>query len=162
MPVQVARLWGWIKIGECMYQTILVPTDFSPAAGQAWDQAKSLAKQFGSKLVVLYVAQPVESHYGIMALMPGLRELEEKQDVESRLKLKELVSAAEADGLSADCAVVSGRPWECVVQEAKNQNADLIVVGTHGQSGFVRDTIGSTAERVVRHSPCPVLVVRSR
>ncbi len=142
-----------------MYQTILVPSDFSECGQSAWNHAVQLAKQHGSRIVVLYVVEPVLSHYGLVGLIPVVRELEEQHDIESRLKLKELVDKASEQGLTVEGKTLTGKPAQCVLDAAKEVNADLIVMGTHGRSGLARDHIGSTAERVVRQSSVPVLVV---
>lgn len=145
-----------------MYQTVLVPTDFSDPANEAWEHAVQLAKAHGSKLVALYVAEPVLSHYGVVGLIPSVKDLEEQNDTASRLELKEVAERAESEGLSVAVEVVTGKPWKAIVEAAENTKADLIVMGTHGRTGIVHDTIGSTAERVVQRAKCPVLVVRSR
>lgn len=145
-----------------MYQTVLVPTDFSDPANAAWEHAVQLAKVHDSKLVALYVAEPVLSHYGVVGLIPSVKELEEQNDVSSRLELKELAEKAESAGLSMTVEVVKGKPWKAIVEAAEKLSADLIVMGTHGRTGLVHDTIGSTAERVVQRAKCPVLVVRPK
>jgi nucleotide-binding universal stress UspA family protein len=142
-----------------MYKTILVPTDFSEAGAVAWDHAVAMAKCNDSRIILLYVVEPLLSHYGVVGLVPGVKELEEKHDIASRLKLKEQVQAAEEAGLNITSRIASGKPWRCVVDVAKEEGAGLIVMGTHGRSGLVHDSIGSTAERVVQRACCPVLVV---
>jgi universal stress protein A len=143
-----------------MYETILVPTDFSEPAELAWRHAAALARAGGGTVVVLYVAEPVLSHYGVVGLIPSVTELEEQHDIASRLKLQELVERATADGLSVKSRIVQGRPWQEIVKVAEEAGADLIVMGTHGRTGFTHGAIGSTAERVVQRASCPVLVVR--
>ncbi|MBI5137070.1 MAG: universal stress protein [Nitrospirae bacterium] len=143
-----------------MYQTILVPTDFSDPADEAWRHAVALAKHCGSRVVLLYVVEPVLSHYGVVGLIPSVRELEEQHDIASRLKLKERVEQAEREGLRVEGRIASGKPWQCVVEVAGQLKAELVVMGTHGRTGVAHETLGSTAERVVRQAPCPVMVVR--
>jgi len=143
-----------------MYQTILVPTDFSEPAELAWKHAVELAKVHGSKLVLVYVVEPLLSHYGVVGLIPGVKEMEEEHDTQSRLKLKELIAETREGGMEVACHVLKGKPWQVVVDEAKKAGADLVVMGTHGRTGIGHESIGSTAERVVQHAPCPVMVVR--
>jgi universal stress protein A len=143
-----------------MYHTILVPTDLSEPAEAAWAHARELARQCRGTLVLLYVAESVLAHFGVVGLVPSVNELEEQHDLAARLKLQELVAQAEELGLKVRSRVVSGRPWQKVVEVAAEEGADLIVIGTHGRTGFAREAIGSTAERVVREAHCPVLVVR--
>ncbi|MFQ5509994.1 MAG: universal stress protein [Leptospirillia bacterium] len=143
-----------------MYQTILVSIDFSEPAEAAWRHAVALAKAHGSRLVVVYVAEPVLSRYGVVGLIPSVKELEEEHDTASRLRLKELAEGGEADGLTVEHKVVSGKPWEEIIRLAAETSADLVVLGTHGRTGISHNAIGSTAERVVQRAGCPVLVVR--
>jgi universal stress protein A len=145
-----------------MYQTIVVPTDFSEAAALAWSHAVALARAGNGTLVALYVAEPVLSHYGVVGLIPSVTELEEQHDIASRLKLQELVEKATAEGLNVRSRIAAGKPWEQVVKLAEEEGADLIVMGTHGRTGLAHGVIGSNAERVVQRAPCPVLVVRPR
>jgi len=144
-----------------MYKTILVPTDFSDAGVAAWQHAVTMANSYGGEILLLYVAEPVSSHYGLVGLMPGVKELEKKHDIASRLKLKEQVQIAEAEGISITGRVANGKPWRCVVDVAEEIGADVIVMGTHGRSGLAHDAIGSTVERVVQWAGCPVLAVPS-
>lgn len=143
-----------------MYQTILVPTDFSEPAELAWRHAAALAKAGGGALVALYVVEPVLSHYGVVGLIPSVTELEEQHDIALRLKLQELVERGESEGLRIKSRIVPGKPWEKIVETAEAEGADLIVMGTHGRTGFAHGAVGSTAERVVQRAPCPVMVVR--
>lgn len=144
-----------------MYKRILVPTDLSEPAEAAWTHARALAQAEGAALVLLYVAEPVLSHFGIVGLLPNVTELEEEQNTAARLKLQELSDEAGKAGLTVSHRVVTGKPWQKVVEVAGEEGADLIVIGTHGRTGLAREAIGSTAERVVRQARCPVLVVRS-
>jgi universal stress protein A len=142
-----------------MYQTILVPTDFSEPGALAWRHAADLARAAGGTVVLLYVAEPVLSHYGVVGLIPSVTELEEQHDIASRLKLQDLVEKAKAEGLAVRGKVAAGKPWQQIVDAAREERADLIVMGTHGRTGLAHGAIGSTAERVVQQAPCPVLVV---
>jgi nucleotide-binding universal stress UspA family protein len=144
-----------------MYHTILVPTDLSEPAEAAWAHARSLAQQCKATIVLLYVAESVLSHFGVVGLVPSVTELEEQHDVAARLKLQELAAQAEGLGLKVRHRVAAGKPWQKIVETAGEEGADLIVIGTHGRTGFAREAIGSTAERVVRQAHCPVLVVRA-
>jgi len=74
--------------------------------------------------------------------------------------LEERVSEARAEGLSARAAVRTGVPYEEIVALARDERADLVVIGTHGRGGINRALLGSVADRVARLAPCPVLTVR--
>jgi len=144
-----------------MYKRILVPTDLSEPAEAAWTHARALAKAEGAALVLLYVAEPVLSHFGVVGLIPSVTQLEEEHDTAARLKLQALSDEAARAGLTVSHRVEAGKPWRKIVEVAGQEGTDLIVIGTHGRTGFAREAIGSTAERVVREAHCPVLVVRS-
>ena len=79
---------------------------------------------------------------------------------EARRRLKTFVPAEEAQGLDWETVIRQGEPFLEVIRFAKEQDVDLIVIGTHGRSGFEHIVFGSTAEKVVRKAPCPVLSVR--
>lgn len=143
-----------------MYQTILVPTDFSEPSEGVWKHAADLAKLSGAKVVVLYVVEPVLSHYGMVGLIPSVTELEEQHDIASQAKLTELAEQAKADGLKVETRVAKGKPWRAIVDVAKEIGAELVVMGTHGRTGIAHEALGSTAERVVQRAGCSVLVVR--
>ncbi|MDH4228377.1 MAG: universal stress protein [Nitrospirota bacterium] len=145
-----------------MYQTILVPTDFSEPSERVWQHAAALAKLCGARLMLLYVAEPVMSHYGVVGLIPSVTELEAQHDIASRLKLKELVDSGKEQGVKVESRVAQGKPWRAIVETAQEIGADLVVMGTHGRTGLSYEAIGSTAERVVQGAPCPVLVVRPK
>ena len=92
----------------------------------------------------------------------------ETEDINARMMrdgrsmLDELRRRAIAPTVTSDAVVAIGKPYQEIVATAKKKNADLIVIATHGHTGLKHALIGSTAERVVRHAGCPVLVVRQR
>ena len=117
---------------------VLVATDFSTASEVAVRVAHGYAKTFGARLHVLHVAWPDER--GLTGLFARLR--------------TELGSA-----VPVVIATVGGDEAEEIVRYAHQHAVDLIVLGTHGRTGFSRALLGSVAERVVRTAPCPVLTV---
>jgi universal stress protein A len=143
---------------------ILVPLDFSPPSDYALTYAKALAAEFGASLHLLHVIEdrlmtgpwPVEVYLGEL---PRIREGLIK-DAESRM-LDCLKSIGES-GIQATGEVLIGSPVQTIVDLAAASGVDLIVMGTHGRTGITHLFIGSVAERVIRHAPCPVFVVRER
>lgn len=146
-------------------QTILVATDFSPPAEKALHYAQRFAQQFGSKIVVLHVIEPVYPYPvdGLMHFPGDLQDpmVELRPAVEKSLeRLAE--TAAQAAGVVVRPKTRVGRAWREITEAATAENADAIVIATHGRSGLAHVLLGSTAEKVVRHAPCPVLVVREK
>lgn len=136
---------------------ILVPTDLSVASLQAWPCAISLARQFGAKLSVVHVVPttvPAElSHIGIV--LDEKRAVAEATAALDRLRRQEL-----PPDLEVDLEVLTGSPHYRLCEAARSLQAEMIILATHGHTGLAHIWLGSTAERVVRHAPCPVLTVR--
>ena len=138
---------------------ILVPIDLSEPSKNALRYALALAQQFGAKLILLYVVEPVATHD--FDYHPLVLELDKIMAV-ARDRLKKLC-AQEVVGPSRieQTLVRNGVAHGEITDAAKRLRADLIVISTHGRTGLKHVWLGSTAERVVRHAHCPVLVVRA-
>jgi nucleotide-binding universal stress UspA family protein len=141
---------------------ILVPVDFSPHAEYAFTYATRLAERFGAKLALLYVVDDsfVTGGWSSEIYVPNVPELMENLIADADRRLATLKASAAALGLTAETAVIRGRPAPAIVEHAKNGGFDLIVMGTHGRTGVSHVVMGSVAERVLRKAPCPVLTVR--
>ena len=141
---------------------ILVPVDFSPHAEHAFTYATTLAERFGAKLALLYVVDDsfVTGGWSSEIYVSNVPELMENLIADADRRLATLKASAAALGLTAETAVIRGRPAHAIVEHAKNGGFDLIVMGTHGRTGVSHVVMGSVAERVLRKAPCPVLTVR--
>jgi universal stress protein A len=140
-------------------QTILVPLDFSDPSRAALRYARSMAEKFGGKLVLLYALQPVATpDFACHPLV--LDEKEAKLSAEVQLE-KVCAEEGVSESLVAQTIVRSGVAHAEITGMAAKLGADLIVIATHGNTGLKHVLLGSTAERVVRHASCPVLVVRA-
>jgi universal stress protein A len=140
---------------------ILVPTDFSPASRKSFSYALRFAKGLGSKVTLLHVIEPPATL--TMAGVPTTAAFSEKEMADTKEALRELVEEADAAGVSdAKSLVRTGVATHEIVEAAKELDCDLIVIATHGYTGWKYFAIGSTAERVARAAPCPVLVVREK
>ncbi|HXM74336.1 MAG TPA: universal stress protein, partial [Chthoniobacterales bacterium] len=139
-------------------RTVLVPIDFSAPSLAAIELALPLLKRFGAELHLVHVFEP-DFPLGAMAAMPLIvPELEVGKRVRRHLK-----EVAEKGGVllrRENIHAIKGRPFREICELARNIDIDLIVISTRGNAGLKHLALGSTAERVVRYSPCPVLVVR--
>jgi nucleotide-binding universal stress UspA family protein len=141
---------------------ILVATDLSEPADEAVRQADQWAKAYGGELVVCHV---VVSSWHMNALFPQRNEGEslEALDLEERAAQEVSARVAELTDRDADgfrIVTESGDPAANIVREAEEEHADLVVVANRGSTGIARLSLGTVAQRVVRHAHCPVLVAR--
>lgn len=141
-------------------QRILVPTDFSRESAKAARYAVSLARQFDASITLVHVVEPSYGP-GDFGGAPVVRQASEKDRV-ARAKAK---LGAMCHHILGPCRIVeivirSGLAFFEITEAAKALGADLIIIGTRGYTSLTRALVGSTAEKIVRHAPCPVLVVR--
>jgi nucleotide-binding universal stress UspA family protein len=138
------------------FERILVGTDGSAHAEVAVTRAVALAKLLSKPLVAIYVVDPVS--FRAMPPESFLADMSSILRKEANDILAGIKNRGKAEGLVVETVVREGRPAEelCAAATAK----DLIVVATHGRRGLGRILLGSVAENVVRHAPCPVLVIR--
>jgi nucleotide-binding universal stress UspA family protein len=140
-------------------KSILVPTDFSPASEKALAYAVPLARACGARLTLLHVVEPVATPDFVSAFPLAMDN--DKVKRECRSHLESIVRALKLEPRIVEKLVVrNGRAFHEIASAAKTLKADLIVISTHGRTGFKHALLGSTTERVVQHAPCPVLVVR--
>jgi nucleotide-binding universal stress UspA family protein len=142
---------------------VLVPTDFGEAAGTALSYGRALAHAFGATLHVLHVTQDMFApSLGVeMANGPAILDLQREVDAFARKELERLVGSEGGGPPTKLLILTSNAPAGLIVQYAKNQQIDLIVMGTHGRQAIEHFLMGSVAEKVVRTAPCPVLTVRN-
>jgi len=143
-----------------MFDKILLPSDFSDCSAEAARAARRLAERFGSRLAVLHVLDepaaldPMFRGEVPLELLRGRMEQYAREGMDAFL-------AAHFQGLAkVETRVASGVPYREIIREARESGADLIVIGTHGRTGVEHVIFGSTAEKVVRMAPCPVLTIR--
>ena len=145
-----------------LLKKVLVATDFGPASESALRYAQALARGFGAELQVLHVVENILARaidgYGYAAISP-----EVQLDVEraGRQQTEALLSDEDRRELNAVAATItSNSPADAIVEYARKNGIDLIVMGTHGRGTIGHLFMGNVAERVVRVAPCPVLTVR--
>ena len=140
---------------------ILLPTDFSDYSANATAYATSFADKFGTELHLLHVLQDLVAMVpepGLAFPPPGDYMQELQQSAEQALA--QLPDPAPSDASKIVRVTCQGPPFVEIIRYAKENEIDLIIMGTHGRSGLAHVLLGSVAERVVRKAPCPVLTVR--
>jgi nucleotide-binding universal stress UspA family protein len=136
-------------------ERILVAMDRSKCSEKAFDQAISMAKICKSTLFVISVIDLYPEVKEIILALEG----KDKVLKGTRKFLEGVKNRAKKENIPCDTIMhIGGQPHEFIVQEAKEKNIDLIVMGTHGRTGLNKLLIGSVAERVVGHAPCAVMV----
>ncbi len=142
---------------------ILYATDFSPASEPALQEAVDLSKQNGSELLLVHVLEPVRYVAGEEFGGPELYvKLEEISDQNAQASMNKLVEKVASLGVKAKGQLLKGVAHEQIVSAAESANADMIVIGTHGRTGFSKLFMGSVAGRVISTALCPVLTVRGK
>ena len=144
-----------------MYKRILVPTDGSEITSKAVQSAIDLAKLAGATLVAVSVKEPFP--YSAISEMQPVppQEFYDAQERIAAARVKTVSDAAAAAGIKCSGHTVEAlHPWEAVVDHAKAQGCDLIVMASHGRRGLAAMMLGSETQRVLVHTELPVLVVR--
>jgi universal stress protein A len=153
---------GLLKPLPFQLRRIVVPIDFSATATKALQYALPFATAFDAELLLLHVTQtwsmPVEYGY-----VPPDSAVSPRQLLDSTRKALDELSTREIGARARyRVQVREGVPWLEIAAAARENEADLIILTTHGWTGLKHALLGSVAERVVRHAPCPVLVVREQ
>lgn len=143
-------------------RSILLPTDFSECANYALPYATSLARSAGASIICVHVIEPVVPTVGYTGIAEPLpiADLSEQLEDSATRELPKIARHEECAGLNVEEVIAHGDAASEIVRVAKERGVDLIVISSHGRTGLGRILFGSTAEAVVRHAPCPVLVVK--
>jgi nucleotide-binding universal stress UspA family protein len=138
--------------------TILVPTDFSDSSKVAMDAAVEVAWKFDASIVLMHAYQVPVYAYPVVPATP-VAELTTHFEEAAQNALTQAAEIVQSRGVRVGTVLRIGSPWEEILRVAKDQKAELIVMGTRGLHGLPRALMGSTAERVVRSSPIPVMTL---
>ena len=144
-----------------MFQRILFPTDGSDITAKALQTALGLAKLAGAELYVIAVKDPFP--YGAISEMQPTppQEFLDAQERVASARVKKAQDAAAAAGITAHGHTVEAiHPWEAIIEHAKAQSCDLVVMASHGRRGLSALLLGSETQKVLTHVDLPVLVVR--
>ncbi len=158
------------KLSKC-FENILVATDFSDAAGAAVDTAVPIARRCGAKLTFAHVVPDAAASLAMANYGDGGGPLwvptpEDAARLQNELRegaeqrLRKLVLEMRTGGLDLATEVLTGEPYESIIEAVKQKGIDLVVVGTRGMSAIKRVFVGSTATRLARMCPVPVWVAR--
>lgn len=147
---------------ELQVSKILVPIDFSDYSKMALDYAVEFAKKFNSQLFLIYVIEPIvyASDFGLGQVPISSIDMEIQSRAED--EMQKLINEKVPKETKVSWIVKVGKPFIEIINEAKERDCDLIIIATHGHTGIEHILFGSTAEKVVRKSPIPVLVVREK
>ncbi len=135
--------------------TILAATDLSEMGQCAVDYATNQARMTGAKVLVVHALAALSPEQGEGMLHGGVG-LDDPQTAERRLR----AIKPSSEGVRLEHRLVRGEPAKEILRLAEDENAEMIVMGTHGRTGLMRALMGSVAEQVVRNAACPVLLVK--
>lgn len=140
-------------------KTILVPVDFSDATAQVMETARKFATAFGSRVILLNVADPEPDFVGFEAGPPTVRMSVARDFKTERQRLDELKLHCANSGIDVTALHIQGPIIEKILHEAGEQQADFIVMGSHGHGAIYDLLVGSVTHGVIKGAPCPVVVV---
>ncbi|HET6419982.1 MAG TPA: universal stress protein [Geobacteraceae bacterium] len=142
------------------FKKILFATDFSEISEYAFDYAMSLAGKFNAKLIIIHVINEPVDLRGFYVPHISFDSIEREIALSAEKMMDKFCDRKLASFRNYEKLTVSGIPYEEILKKADEEQVDLIVMGTHGRAGIDHLLFGSTAERVVRKSVCPVMTVR--
>jgi len=144
------------------FRTILYATDFSDSSDFAFGHALLLARKFNAQLGIIHVINEPVDLRGFYVPHITFEKLEEEIEQGAQKMMERFCRTHVGDYEAVSTFVVPGIPYDEIIKKAVEISADLIVMGTHGRTGLDHVLFGSTAEKVVRKSPVPVMTVHCR
>jgi nucleotide-binding universal stress UspA family protein len=142
---------------------VMHPTDFSRASSAAFKRAVEMAKSNRAELLLVHVISPAMPLVGDGYVSPQVYEdMEAAARAYTQKHLQALIAKAKKAGARVKGLLLEGLAHERIAQAARSRKADVVVIGTHGRTGFAKLFLGSVASRVLAISPCPVLTVRGK
>ena len=141
------------------FNIIAIPVDFSEISSVITEWGKALAKKLGAKIILINVVEDISAFEDISADAKTFQELEKTLFEGAREYMQSFLNKHFSDFPDVKPVIVKGKVVEKIIEVAKENGADLIVMGTHGKKGIDKIIFGSVAEGVVKYSPIPVLTV---
>lgn len=142
---------------------ILVPTDFSETSKYAIQYAIEFAKSFGAEIEIVHVIFDESQIVAFYLPQVTFQNLDKELEESAEKQMKDFIeSFPELSSVTYSIKMLKGTAFVEIINEAKEYNADLIIIGTHGRTGLEHVLFGSTAEKVVRKAPCPVFTVKPK
>jgi nucleotide-binding universal stress UspA family protein len=142
------------------FKEIVMPTDFSEHSLRAVDYGVEIAERFSSHLTLIYVIEPLLQAADLTWTTVDFEELNKAHKQTAEKQLAQIVEERVSEETPCDTTILFGKPFVEILKFAKEENADLIVMATHGRGAISHLLMGSTAEKVVRKASCPVLTVK--
>ena len=139
---------------------VLVPIDFSDYSKNSLRYAVNFAKQFNAEIYLIYVVEPVIYPPDFSMGQIAIPSVNAEWDERAKVELDNLAKTEIPEGFNVKTILKNGKPFLEIIDTASEENIDLIIIATHGHSGVEHILFGSTAEKVVRKAPCPVLTLR--
>ncbi len=149
-------------LGVFQLKKILVPVDFSDQSRKPLRYAVPFAGQFGAQIILVHVVEPFAWPIDMAEIPLQVQESQEAVQASAADKLEQLRAQTILAPVPSEALVRVGAPWREITRVAAEREVDLIILSTHGHTGLKHVFLGSVAERVMRHAPCPVMVVRER
>lgn len=145
---------------ETTINKVLVPIDFSDYSKSALRYAVNFAKSFNAEIILIYVVEPVIYPPDFSMGQIAMPSINTEWDDRAKDELQKLAKSEIIGAVKVKTIIKTGKPFVEIIETAKEENVDLIIIATHGRSGVEHILFGSTAEKVVRKAPCPVLTLR--
>ena len=139
---------------------VLVPIDFSDYSKSSLRYAVNFAKRFNAEIYLIYVVEPVIYPPDFSMGQIAIPSVNAEWDERAREELNKLAKTEIPEGVNVKTILKNGKPFLEIIDTATEEDIDLIIIATHGHSGVEHILFGSTAEKVVRKAPCPVLTLR--
>jgi len=139
---------------------VLVPIDFSDYSKIALKYAVDFAQKFNAKMYLIYVVEPVIYPPDFSMGQIAIPSVNTEWDIKAKEEIDKLADSEIPTGVKIKTIIKTGKPFLEIIETAAEEDVDIIIIATHGHSGMEHILFGSTAEKVVRKAPCPVLTLR--